>query len=342
MDIIQQLGIALGLATVSGLNLYLTVLVAGLAIRFHWIALAPQYSQFEILAHPTILSVAAFLFVLQFLADKIPWIDSFWDALQTFIRPVGGACLAVLAMGSAHPLFNVIAALIGGGVALTTHTAKSGARLLVNTLPEPFSNIFLSLAEDATVLGTLVLIYLKPVIAFGLCIVVFILLMILLPRLLARMRILLWLLGSKLKAPAWVPYEGTLPSWLPSIVHRQIARLCTGPCEIAWALPCASASSSTFPSHVRGWLVALNLPTAPLYFLGKKGWSWLSLLIPVENLLVRVEARFLCDRLFLSPRDQGNIRHIFVFPRPLANEVRAAEQDINQRSQSPFPTSTED
>lgn len=333
MDILHQLGTALGLAALSGINLYLTVLVAGLAIRFHWIALAPQYAQFEILTHPAILSIAGLLFAIQFFADKIPWLDSLWDALQTFIRPVGGACLAVMAMGHSHPVFNVLAALVGGGLALTSHTAKAGTRLFVNTSPEPFSNIFLSLAEDAGVIGSLFLVYLKPVIAFVVVLVFFVILLILMPRILGRMRIIVWLLGSKLNAPAWKPFEGILPSWLPPVVYQQIARLCAGPCEIAWALPCASVSSTTFPSHVRGWLVALTSTTAPLYFLGKKSWSWLSLLIPIENLVVRMESRFLGERLSLSPRDQGSIRHVFVFPRPLSNEVRAMEEDINHRSQ---------
>ncbi len=333
MDIIQQLGTALGLAALSGINLYLTVLVAGLAIRLHWIVLAPQYTQFEVLTHPVVLWIAGILFALQFFADKIPWLDTLWDTLQTFIRPVGGACLAVLAMGYPHPVFNVIVALIGGGLALTSHTAKSGTRLFVNTSPEPFSNIFLSLAEDVSVMGTLILIYFKPVIAFGLCLIFFIVLILLMPRILRRMRIILWLIGSKLNAPAWQSFEGILPSWIPPVVHRQVTHLCTGPSEIAWALPCASASSSTFPAHVRGWLIALAPSTAPLYFLGRKGWSWLSLLIPVENLIVQIESRFLSDRLLLSPQDQGNMRHVFVFPRPLANEIRLIEEDINRRSQ---------
>ena len=334
MDIVQQLGTALSLAALSGVNLYLTVFVAGLAIRLHWILLAPQYAQFHVLADPIILGIAGVLFALQFLADKIPWVDSFWDALQTFIRPLGGACLAVLAMGNSHPVFNVAAAFIGGAVALTSHTAKSGTRLFVNTSPEPFSNIFLSLAEDVGVIGTLILVYLKPVIAFGLSLVFLLTLVILMPRILAQIRIILWLAASKLNAPAWKPEGRLLPSRIPSAVHRQVARLCTEPSDIAWALPCASASSSTFPPHVRGWLIALTSPTAPLYFLGKKGWSWLSLLIPVERLLVRVEHRFLSDRLLLSSQDRGNTRHIFVFSRPFLEEVRLAEQDIDRRAEA--------
>lgn len=339
MDIVQHLGAALGFAALSGINLYLTVFIVGLAIRFHWVIVAPQYAQFELLAHPIILGIAGFFFALQFSADKIPWVDSLWDALQTFIRPFGGAYLAVLAMGNSHPAFNVATALIGGGLTLTIHIAKAGTRLFVNTSPEPFSNIFLSLAEDVGVIGSLILIYLKPVIALGLSLFFFLLLLVYMPHIVARMRIILWLIGSKLNAPAWKAFDETLPAWIPPALYQQLTRLCTGPFEIAWALPCASASSSTFPPHVRGWLIALTSSTAPLYFLGKKGWSWLSLLIPVERLFVRIEARFLSDRLVLSPQDQGNIRHSFVFSRPFSEEVRLATEDINRRSQGYSPLS---
>jgi hypothetical protein len=91
METLQTLGIALGLASLAGLNLYLTVFATGLSIQQGWVTLAPQYQQLDILAHPAIIAIAGVLYLLQFFADKVPWVDSLWDGIHTVIRPVGGA-----------------------------------------------------------------------------------------------------------------------------------------------------------------------------------------------------------------------------------------------------------
>src|SRR4029434_2921786 len=100
MEQLQLLGIALGLATLAGLNLYLTVFATGLAVQMHWITLAPQYQSLSILAHPAIIIISGVLFVLQFFADKVPWVDSLWDHVHTVIRPIGGALLAVRSLAT--------------------------------------------------------------------------------------------------------------------------------------------------------------------------------------------------------------------------------------------------
>ena len=155
MEVLDQLAWALGLSTLAGLNLYLTTFVTGLAIRFNWLSLAERYGDLEILAHPAILTVAGVLFLLEFFADKIPWIDSAWDVLHTIIRPIGGICLALAALGELDPAFSVVAALLAGGSTLTTHLAKAGGRFFVNLSPEPVSNILVSSAEDGFVLASL-------------------------------------------------------------------------------------------------------------------------------------------------------------------------------------------
>ena len=155
MEKLHLLGVALGLACLAGINLYLTVFATGLAIHFHWITLAPAYQSLEILGNPVIITIAGVLYFLEFLADKIPWVDSAWDAVHTVIRPIGGALLAIQLLGHPSPAFTVIVALLAGGTSLITHTAKSATRLASNTSPEPFSNIALSLTEDAAVVGGL-------------------------------------------------------------------------------------------------------------------------------------------------------------------------------------------
>jgi hypothetical protein len=154
MEVIQLLGSAMGLGFVSGLNLYATVLTLGLGIRFNFITLSPQFSQLDILSSWYVLAAAAILFILEAFADKIPWVDSLWDAVHTIVRPLGAAALGATAIGSVDPQAAVIAAMCGG-VALTGHSAKAGTRLLVNHSPEPFSNIVLSLVEDVlAIVGT--------------------------------------------------------------------------------------------------------------------------------------------------------------------------------------------
>jgi len=158
METLEMLGVALGLASLAGLNLYLTVFVTGLAIRMDWVNLLPQFHGLDVLGNPIIVGVAGFLFLVEFLADKVPWVDTAWDAVHTFIRPIGAAALAIAVLGDLHPVFEIVAALVAGGMALTSHVAKSGTRLVANGSPEPVSNIGLSLAEDGIVLAGLGLI----------------------------------------------------------------------------------------------------------------------------------------------------------------------------------------
>jgi hypothetical protein len=109
--------------------------------------------QFATLEHPLVITVALLLFLAEFVADKIPWFDSVWDAIHTVIRPIGGAAIAVAALGDSSSTMAGLAALVGGGVALTTHLTKAGTRAVANTSPEPLSNWTLSLIEDAFVIG---------------------------------------------------------------------------------------------------------------------------------------------------------------------------------------------
>jgi hypothetical protein len=154
METVSLLGSAMGLGFVSGLNLYATVLTVGLGIRFHLIVLNPELAKLEILASPYILIAAGVIYLVEFFADKIPWIDSLWDAIHTLIRPLGAAALGATAIGSVDSQAAVVAVLCGG-VALSGHSAKAGTRLLANHSPEPFSNIGLSLGEDIlVVVGT--------------------------------------------------------------------------------------------------------------------------------------------------------------------------------------------
>ena len=137
----------MGLGLVSGLNLYATVLTVGLGIRLGLITLNPELAGLEVLASPYVLIAAGVIYVVEFFADKIPWVDSIWDGVHTLIRPLGAAVLGATAIGAVEPQTALIAALCAG-VSLSGHSVKAGTRLLANHSPEPFSNIALSLVED--------------------------------------------------------------------------------------------------------------------------------------------------------------------------------------------------
>lgn len=137
----------MGLGLMSGLSLYATVLTVGLGIRLGLITLNPEMAGLAVLSSPYVLIAAGVIYLLEFFADKIPWVDSIWDSVHTVIRPLGAAVIGATAIGAVEPQTAVIAALCAG-VSLSGHSVKAGTRLLANHSPEPFSNIALSLGED--------------------------------------------------------------------------------------------------------------------------------------------------------------------------------------------------
>jgi hypothetical protein len=152
----------LGVAFASGLNVYATVLALGAMHRLEMIQLPASLT---VLASTPVMIAGAILYIVEFVADKIPFVDNVWDGIHTVIRPVAGAMLAYGVVGSVDPRWQVIAALVGGGLALTSHAAKASTRAAVNVSPEPFSNWFLSLAEDSLVFLVMWLVGTHPVIS---------------------------------------------------------------------------------------------------------------------------------------------------------------------------------
>jgi hypothetical protein len=145
MNVFSALGAVLGTSFSSGLNLYATIVTLGLLQRFHVIDLPPTL---QVVAHPWVLGIAIALYLVEFFADKIPYVDTIWDAVHTFIRPPAAALLAYASTGAVAPEWRWGAALLAGGVALTSHGAKASTRAAINTSPEPFSNWILSFGED--------------------------------------------------------------------------------------------------------------------------------------------------------------------------------------------------
>jgi hypothetical protein len=181
MSPLETLGFALGTSFASGLNLYATVAAAGLFDRFGVVNLP---TQLQVLANPVIIAVALGLFVIEFIADKIPYVDSIWDAVHTFIRPPAAAFLSYSAFAGGVPEeWRVGAALLAGGVALTSHSAKATTRAAANTSPEPFSNWALSFTEDSIAVFLAWMAAAHPIITAGIVAVLLILAFILISKL---------------------------------------------------------------------------------------------------------------------------------------------------------------
>lgn len=149
MDL-MTLGRTLGFSFTAGVNLYATVAILGLASRYGWVSLPPQFQAFN---NDIVIGVAIAMYLIEFFADKIPYFDSLWDAVHTAIRPVGGALIAVTTLGDASPTVEALIALLGGAVAAGSHLTKTSTRAAANASPEPFSNWILSIGEDIFVVG---------------------------------------------------------------------------------------------------------------------------------------------------------------------------------------------
>jgi hypothetical protein len=164
MDWLGTLGVAMGAAWLSGVKLYASVLTLGLLQRFGFAHLP---GDLRILGEWWVIAVAGLLFLVEFVADKIPAVDSAWDAVHTFIRVPAGAVLAAAAFGHFDSRVRLLAFLLGGGIALTSHGTKAAARLAVNASPEPFSNVVLSVLEDVGSIGLSLLAAFHPVVALA-------------------------------------------------------------------------------------------------------------------------------------------------------------------------------
>jgi hypothetical protein len=162
MELIALLGRTAAFSFAAGVNLYATVAIIGLAARFHWVTLPPQ---FEIFDSNLVIGVALVLYLVEFFADKVPYVDTIWDIVHTAIRPLGGAFVAVASVGEVSPAMQGLAALLGGTLAAGSHFTKAGTRAVANTSPEPFSNWALSLGEDGLVVGLGLLALAYPVTA---------------------------------------------------------------------------------------------------------------------------------------------------------------------------------
>ena len=184
-EILTTLGRTLGFSFAAGINLYATVAILGLAKRYGWVTLPDQFAVFD---NDVVIGVAIVLYIVEFAADKIPWVDSMWDSVHTLVRPVGGALIAVATLGEASPSLEVIVGLLGGTIAAGSHLTKASTRVAANTSPEPFTNWGLSVIEDVFVVGLGLLALKYPLIALGITVALLVTIVLMLRWIFRKLR----------------------------------------------------------------------------------------------------------------------------------------------------------
>ena len=165
MNAVELIALASSVSLLAGWRLYLVTFATGIAMKFGWVDLPQHLEALDVLANDWIIGISAAGALAEFFADKIAWVDSAWDAVHGFVRPLGGALLSLAIVDAGDPAWQVGSFLLGGGAALLAHAGKAGARTLVNASPEPFSNIALSTAEDVATGGLLALAIANPIAA---------------------------------------------------------------------------------------------------------------------------------------------------------------------------------
>jgi hypothetical protein len=274
------------------------------------------------------------LYFLEFFADKIPWVDSAWDAVHTIIRPIGGALLGIQVLGHSTPTFDVLILLLAGGTSLVSHTAKASSRLVANTSPEPFSNIGLSLVEDAAVFGGLAMIYYNPAIALGIFAVALLAFIYFAPRIIRAMKAKIWLIFQKLNLPAYSGAPATLPTNLPSNLQAIFDQDNVLHETIAWAAPCLSGRGRRIPPNYHGALVATNEEPRKVVFVAGKGRGFAQTIL-LEGTTVTREPKFLSENLVIAPVTGKGPRYLFIFPRSSGAIVEEIAEYLKARLIAP-------
>lgn len=330
METLQTLGIALGLASLAGLNLYLTVFVTGLAIQQQWINVAQTYPELAILGHPAIVAIAGVLYVIEFFADKVPWVDSMWDTVHTLIRPIGGAFIALHVLGTLDPTLEIVAALLFGSASLMVHSVKAGTRLVANHSPEPFSNIALSVTEDVAVIGGLALLNTDPQLAFIVFAVALLCIAYFGPKLLRAVKANAWLFWRKLTAPAADQVDSELPKTLPHELEIACHSANLLGEKIVWAVPCLTTGARNLPSNLFGYLIATEGDPSRLAFVAKRRWRKAAVQFDLATYKVAHEPKFLSENIVLYSLEKKP-KYIFVFERGQRPVVKAVAESIKGR-----------
>jgi hypothetical protein len=256
MDALAKLSSVMGLSLTSGINLYATVAVVGIVTKFGMVEGLP--AEFEAFNNNFIIFMAVILYLCEFAADKVPGFDSLWDSVHTIIRPFGAALIALTVVGDAAPPVEVVAGLFGASLAAATHTAKAGTRLVVNTSPEPFSNIGVSVAEDAGVVGMSVLVMTHPYISLVVSLIILLLLITYGPGLFRGALLVLKAIPVKLFSTFAGEKDGVLREQMPDSLEETVDTTLSKTEEIKVSLPCSAQKIKNCGRNRKGYVVVTN------------------------------------------------------------------------------------
>ena len=345
METLETLAVALGFATLAGLNLYLVVLVTGLAINQGWVDVSATYPDLMVLGDPLVVTAAGIFFAMEFFSDKIPWVDSLWDSVHTLIRPVGGGLLAIHTLGATDPGFEVVIALLAGGTTLVAHGFKSGTRLALNASPEPFSNIIASVSEDVAVLGGLALMSVNPILAAAFCLVFLGVSLYLTPKLFRRIKAFFWLVANKVFSTLSRPdSEKLLYAGLSASEDQKLGSVLGGRKAVPeWSAKVLVGQSKRIPGFTAMTfcrLVAEADQPGCLHFVGRRWMRHYYAILTLNGLEITQESRFLSEDVVLYDLE-GTRKLVLRLPsghREMANRV--VENLIMRRDSSmPMPSS---
>jgi hypothetical protein len=297
-----------------------------LSIHLGWVHLSPQFASLSVLGDPVILVVSGILFLLEFFADKIPWVDSAWDAVHTVIRPLGGAFLAVRALGPTNPVFEVTVALLAGAMSFASHSLKASTRLVVNSSPEPFSNIAVSTGENILVLGGVTLLWHYPIVVFSVCVVLFAFTFYFLPRIWRSISVNLWMIARKLNRLPIDETDGKLPDQFPARFETSFRRLTGRETTVSWAVPCVSGKGKNLEPNRFGYLIATNEDLNKVYFVTKSFLGDSSKTMEINK--ASLEHKLLCEELDLYEKGR---RVTFKFDHSRAPVASALARNLERR-----------
>ncbi|MEN6601196.1 MAG: DUF4126 domain-containing protein, partial [Bryobacteraceae bacterium] len=304
----------------AGARLYATVLALGLLIRFQWMSLPEGWQHAAVLADTRVLLAAGMACAIEFIADKIAWVDSAWDSIHTFIRPIGAALLASSLFSNVDPVYQVLLFLLAGGVALTEHSAKAATRLAVNHSPEPFSNIAVSLAEDAFVAGGLYLLVKHPWVMAAIALVLLALTAWLTPKIYRSLRAEAAAFGALLRS--W--FGEVRPPQLSPDEKRWLDENCAGQ-ELRRLFSVLATRDLKGLRNVRGTLCLIGQEAV---FFGRK-WGRLVARQTKPVLAVEAVEGLMLDEIVLV--GAGGLRQRFDL---LAGQMEGVQEEMKRRPSS--------
>jgi len=337
MDLLGTLGVALGLAMLAGINLYLTIFLTGLAVKLGWFQDAGLAGALDGFGHPAVIAVALGLFIVQFIIDKIPWLDSLWDSIHTFLKPAGGVLLALTSLGpDAGAVSQVFVAMLALAGSLLTHGVKASTRLAINTSPEPFSNIGASVAEDLLVIGGFMLLIHYPAVAFLVFAAALALFVYLTPRVTRSIRAILWLIWKKLRVPAG-DRDGK-PKSLPAKPSPDAEALLQTEFggekyHVDWCIHCVTGktrNSGQICRNLFGELIAIRGQDDKLFFAGSRKFRRFIEAIDLGGALATHESRFISEGIVIHNR-HSKLHTVLRFHRGQGEIAERVAEDLQDR-----------